>query len=166
MCCAAFGAGHTLAAGACWASGWRDYLTDHVNRMGNITGLSMIETDGPYGGCVANNHMVKCSHRGRMHVVECRQMAWVGPLILFAPPRTRPTPWGVAAARRKTPSWPPLMQVAHGVGQVLVLERVARAPPRGGRLRLHAGQPLGGKPGLPIATHAILPHAHVWKGVR
>lgn len=25
--------GHTLAAGACWASDWRDYLTDHVNRM-------------------------------------------------------------------------------------------------------------------------------------
>ena len=47
--------GHTLAAGACWASGWRDYLTDHVNRMGNVTGLSMIETDGPYGGYACSN---------------------------------------------------------------------------------------------------------------
>ena len=47
--------GHTLAAGACWASGWRDFLTDHVNKMGNLTGLSMIETDGPYGGYSCSN---------------------------------------------------------------------------------------------------------------
>ena len=39
--------GHTFAAGACWASTWRDFLTERVNTMGNFTGLSMIETDGP-----------------------------------------------------------------------------------------------------------------------
>ena len=34
--------GHTFAAGACWASEWQDYLTDHVNRMGNVTGQCFV----------------------------------------------------------------------------------------------------------------------------
>jgi hypothetical protein len=32
--------GHSFAAGACWASSWRDFLTERVNAMGNLTGLS------------------------------------------------------------------------------------------------------------------------------
>lgn len=47
--------GHTFSAGACWASSWRDFLTERVNAMGNFTGLSMIETDGPYGGYSCSN---------------------------------------------------------------------------------------------------------------
>ena len=39
--------GHSEGAGACWASEFADYLTQRVDTMANITGLNMIETDGP-----------------------------------------------------------------------------------------------------------------------
>lgn len=43
---------------ACFASGWRDFLLAGVMRFINQTGLSAIETDGPYGGqpCASEEH--------------------------------------------------------------------------------------------------------------
>lgn len=47
-----------LSANACFASGWYDKLHDMIYNFINVTGLSMLETDGPYGGgaCAATNH--------------------------------------------------------------------------------------------------------------
>lgn len=42
--------GHSAGEGACWASRWADFLADQVDFLANATGLSMIETDGPYAG--------------------------------------------------------------------------------------------------------------------
>lgn len=49
--------GHSAGEGACWASRWSDFLLDQVQFMRNATGLSMIETDGPYAGytCKCNS---------------------------------------------------------------------------------------------------------------
>ena len=44
--------GHSAGSGACWASSYADYLMQRVDQMANLTGLSMIETDGPYGKCI------------------------------------------------------------------------------------------------------------------
>ena len=57
-------------SGACFASGWYDFLLDHVLRFFNKTGMTMIETDGPYPGykCSATNH----SH----HVGEQDSVYW------------------------------------------------------------------------------------------
>ena len=43
---------------ACFASAWRDFLLAGVLRFINQTGLSAIETDGPYGGqpCASEEH--------------------------------------------------------------------------------------------------------------
>ena len=43
---------------ACFASGWYDFLTERFLYFMNRTGLSMVETDGPYGGytCSSTNH--------------------------------------------------------------------------------------------------------------
>jgi len=43
---------------ACFASGWVDKLTDIVYTFVNATGLTMLETDGPYGGgpCASTRH--------------------------------------------------------------------------------------------------------------
>jgi hypothetical protein len=48
----------TPGSGACWASHWRDFLGNQVESFMNATGLSMIETDGPYGGygCANASH--------------------------------------------------------------------------------------------------------------
>lgn len=45
-------------SGACFASGWYDDLLNHLLMFFNKTGMTMIETDGPYGGysCSATNH--------------------------------------------------------------------------------------------------------------
>lgn len=42
----------------CFASGWYDHLNTLVANFINATGLSMLETDGPYGGdtCSSTNH--------------------------------------------------------------------------------------------------------------
>eukprot|EP00048_Salpingoeca_helianthica_P016197 m.230956 g.230956 ORF g.230956 m.230956 type:complete len:742 (-) comp18202_c0_seq1:20-2245(-) len=47
-----------LGEDACFASGWYDKLFTLVNNFINFTGLSMLETDGPYGGtpCASTNH--------------------------------------------------------------------------------------------------------------
>lgn len=47
-----------LKPDACFASGWVDKLKGLVYGFINSTGLSMLETDGPYGGgtCSAKNH--------------------------------------------------------------------------------------------------------------
>jgi hypothetical protein len=52
----------SLGADACFASGWVDKLNDFAYGFINETGLSMLETDGPYGGgsCASTNHS---SHR-------------------------------------------------------------------------------------------------------
>ena len=44
--------------GACIASGWYDYLLTRVVAFMDYTGLSMVETDGPYPGypCRSTNH--------------------------------------------------------------------------------------------------------------
>eukprot|EP00041_Stephanoeca_diplocostata_P022131 m.524555 g.524555 ORF g.524555 m.524555 type:complete len:930 (+) comp21989_c0_seq4:241-3030(+) len=50
---------HGAAAGdLCFASGWYDHLHGLVLDFINATGLSMLETDGPYGGesCTATTH--------------------------------------------------------------------------------------------------------------
>lgn len=43
---------------ACFASGWYDHLQAQVHSFINLTGISMLETDGPYGGgsCSSRNH--------------------------------------------------------------------------------------------------------------
>ena len=48
----------SLGQDACFASGWVDKLTEFAYRFINETGLSMLETDGPYGGgsCASTNH--------------------------------------------------------------------------------------------------------------
>lgn len=40
---------------ACFASGWNEYLTQQVLWFGNATGLSMLESDGPYAGYSCSN---------------------------------------------------------------------------------------------------------------
>jgi hypothetical protein len=47
-----------LKADACFASGWYDKLHQLIIHFINNTGLSMLETDGPYGGgsCASKNH--------------------------------------------------------------------------------------------------------------
>ena len=48
----------SLGANACFASGWYDKLADLLFNFVNVTGLSMVELDGPYGGgpCESANH--------------------------------------------------------------------------------------------------------------
>jgi hypothetical protein len=48
----------SLGADACFASGWVDKLNSYAYGFINETGLSMLETDGPYGGgsCASTNH--------------------------------------------------------------------------------------------------------------
>mmetsp|Transcript_28118 Transcript_28118/g.55310 ORF Transcript_28118/g.55310 Transcript_28118/m.55310 type:complete len:389 (+) Transcript_28118:15-1181(+) len=47
-----------LKQDACFASGWYDKLHSYITGFINATGLSMLETDGPYGGgdCAATYH--------------------------------------------------------------------------------------------------------------
>lgn len=47
-----------LTEDACFASGWYDKLYALVDHFINVTGLAMLETDGPYGGrpCASTNH--------------------------------------------------------------------------------------------------------------
>ena len=54
----------SLSVDACFASGWADELRSLALDFLDATGLSMLETDGPYGGgeCSATNHS---HHRGR-----------------------------------------------------------------------------------------------------
>jgi len=49
---------HNLTNNACFASGWYDNITGIMMSFINYTGISMVETDGPYGGqeCGALNH--------------------------------------------------------------------------------------------------------------
>ena len=51
-------AGGGYGEDACFASGWVDKLNDFAYGFINKTGLSMLETDGPYGGesCASTNH--------------------------------------------------------------------------------------------------------------
>jgi hypothetical protein len=48
----------SLGPDACFASGWVDKLNDFAYGFINETGLTMLETDGPYGGgsCASKNH--------------------------------------------------------------------------------------------------------------
>ena len=48
----------TLSVDACFASGWADKLRGAALDFLDATGLSMLETDGPYGGgaCASQNH--------------------------------------------------------------------------------------------------------------
>lgn len=51
--------GVTLGQDACFASGWTDKLAGYVDTfLAPTVGLSMLETDGPYGGgtCASTNH--------------------------------------------------------------------------------------------------------------
>ncbi|KAK8814405.1 hypothetical protein WA158_008267 [Blastocystis sp. Blastoise] len=49
---------HASTGDACFASGWVDYLTETVDNMMDMTGLSVFETDGPYPGyeCESTKH--------------------------------------------------------------------------------------------------------------
>ncbi|KAJ8611291.1 hypothetical protein CTAYLR_004168 [Chrysophaeum taylorii] len=48
----------TLSNDACFASGWADHLEERVHAFIDETNISMLETDGPYGGevCASTNH--------------------------------------------------------------------------------------------------------------
>lgn len=48
----------SLSKDACFASGWADELEATVFNFLNVTGMTMLETDGPYGGgpCACTNH--------------------------------------------------------------------------------------------------------------
>jgi hypothetical protein len=48
----------TVAADACYASGWRDKLESMIYNVTDAANLSVVLTDGPYGGgvCGATNH--------------------------------------------------------------------------------------------------------------
>jgi hypothetical protein len=48
----------SLGQDACFASGWVDKLNEYAYGFINLTSLSMLETDGPYGGgsCASTNH--------------------------------------------------------------------------------------------------------------
>lgn len=46
----------------CFASGWYDHLRGLVSNFINETGLSMLETDGPYGGETCNSPHHKHHH--------------------------------------------------------------------------------------------------------
>lgn len=48
----------SLGQDACFASGWADKFRDYAFSWINRTGLTMLETDGPYGGgtCSSTNH--------------------------------------------------------------------------------------------------------------
>jgi hypothetical protein len=50
--------GGALGEDACFASGWVEKLNNYAYGFINDTGLSMLETDGPYGGesCSSKNH--------------------------------------------------------------------------------------------------------------
>ena len=54
----AVGVDGSLKADACFASGWYDKLHGLVTNFIRQTGISMLETDGPYGGgeCACTNH--------------------------------------------------------------------------------------------------------------
>lgn len=60
---AAIGADGKSTVDACYASGWADELEGKILNLMNATGLTMLETDGPYGGapCSASGH---AHHRG------------------------------------------------------------------------------------------------------
>ena len=46
----------TVGGSACYASKWLDYLDPLIEEKIKDTGLTMIETDGPYGGGLCNGH--------------------------------------------------------------------------------------------------------------
>lgn len=48
---------------ACFASGWYDFLLERIINLMDQTGLSMIESDGPYGGYICNS-TEHSHHRG------------------------------------------------------------------------------------------------------
>jgi hypothetical protein len=64
---------------ACFASGWKRQLTSKVLTQMNISGLSMLETDGPYAGnpCAATDH----DHYDAADSVE---MQWRGQVEFYA----------------------------------------------------------------------------------
>jgi hypothetical protein len=47
-----------VTGNACFASGWYDYLAQMVNNVISYTNISVLETDGPYGGysCSSKSH--------------------------------------------------------------------------------------------------------------
>ena len=58
-----------LKLDACFASGWYDKLHGLVRHFINATGLSMLETDGPYGGgeCASTNHSHHHGHEDSVY---------------------------------------------------------------------------------------------------
>jgi hypothetical protein len=88
----------SLKADACFASGWTDKLNNFVYDFVNQTGLSMLETDGPYGGggCASHNHSY---HRGPSDGVYMQTRRQVRLM--------RTTPHPPACARSCDPNKPP-----------------------------------------------------------
>lgn len=68
----------SLGPDACFASGWTDKITYYVNNFINATGLSMLETDGPYGGqdCHSTNHSHHEGHSDAMYQQTQQQAAF------------------------------------------------------------------------------------------
>jgi hypothetical protein len=81
-----------IGGSACFASKWLDFLDPLIEQKITDTGLSMIETDGPYGGGICNSHN-HTHHRGLLD-----SQYWQMRLQSGAPPRDSDPPgscsWG------------------------------------------------------------------------
>lgn len=70
---------------ACFASGWVDQLTEYAYTFINQTGLSMVETDGPYGGesCASTNHSMHIALSDSVYQQTRSQADWYARLREF-----------------------------------------------------------------------------------
>lgn len=70
--------GKTLKADACFASGWVDKLKGFVSTFIDDAGLSMLETDGPYGGgdCASHNHTYHLEESDSVYHQTQVQASW------------------------------------------------------------------------------------------
>ena len=68
----------SLTQDACFASGWVDKLNDFAYGFINETGLSMLETDGPYGGgaCASANHSHHLQLSDSVYQQNMQQASW------------------------------------------------------------------------------------------
>ena len=68
----------SLGADACFASGWVDKLNAYAYGFINETGLSMLETDGPYGGgtCASTNHSYHLQRSDAVYQQTQTQARW------------------------------------------------------------------------------------------
>lgn len=70
--------GKTLTEDACFASGWVDKLNAFAYDFIDNAGLSMLETDGPYGGgdCASTNHSHHLQESDAIYHQTMQQALW------------------------------------------------------------------------------------------